>query len=83
MPKARPTTTRYPLQPLLERAQTPDLHTLADRLGLAHQTVRLANTRGLSDWQADHWATRLGLHASWVWRDLWWANAPGELDPTG
>lgn len=58
---------RYPIAPLVAATGAANLRVLADRLGYWHNYVRTVAPRGLTERQADRWATRLGLHPSNVW----------------
>lgn len=44
-----------------------DTHALATRLGIGRRWVRRYRAAGLTERQADTWATRAGLHALDVW----------------
>lgn len=65
-PKCRPTRGfRWPAAPLLEVVGT---HTAATRkLGVSGTEIARADREGLTDRQADHWASKLGLHPSMIW----------------
>lgn len=58
---------------------------LADLLGISHRHARRLEQRGLDDRQADHFATRAGLHPSSVWGSAWWALTPMAVsfEPAG
>lgn len=58
---------RYPIGPLLVATGAENLRVLADRLGYHPVYVRCVATRGLTERQADHWATQLGVHPAFVW----------------
>jgi Bacterial regulatory proteins, gntR family len=64
------TLVRWPLQPLLDRcALTPGR--LAIAIGVPLLDVRVAARCGLSDVDADLWATRAGYHPLLVWGWAW------------
>jgi len=73
---AGPRLTRYPAHELL-RFVDPEMsdHTLAEVLGVTVVTVRTwkrANRANLINaYDADRYATRLGLHPWMVWGDSW------------
>lgn len=76
-----PALTRYPLEPLVRAAKETSIYHLADRLGLSHQTVVELQERGLTEREADEYATgRLHIHPATIegWRELWWSAS--ELD---
>jgi hypothetical protein len=61
---------RWPLQPLLDACRlTPAV--LAAHLHVGGNAVTLAGRQGLSDRQADRWATRVGFHPLLVWGWAW------------
>lgn len=74
---------RVPLEPLERVLGTDSLAALATALGgtrgtreyeAAERTLcRARREGGITVWKADEWACRLGLHASNVWGDEWWA----------
>lgn len=74
---------RWPLQPLLDAvggtAGPVAPLVLARRLGFSSQAGEKAAAEGLSDTQADHWATKAGYHPASVWGWDPWAAA--GLDP--
>lgn len=56
------------------------LTALASRLGITNlRSMRRIATRGLTERQADHFATRCGVHPASIWPS-WWADANGEDD---
>lgn len=66
-----PAAHRYPLEPLLDAARATDLSHLAELLGITPSYVHRLRHEGLTEKQADHFAVRLGMHASWIWTDWW------------
>lgn len=85
---------RYPLEPLahalridLHRPGRPTddnqadsgLNALAHHIGITHRQARRALHDGLSDRQADRFATRIGMHPASIWPQ-WWDNAEGDAD---
>ena len=62
---------RFPVEPLLERANCPNLVQLAHRLGYDRARVAAYRSRGLSERQADHVAVALGFHPIEIWPDYW------------
>ncbi|HEY1119917.1 MAG TPA: hypothetical protein VGE43_19535 [Acidimicrobiales bacterium] len=65
----------WPLQPLLD-ASGLTRGQIARAVGVSGSTVVYAATHGLTDWQADAWANRLGLvHPAVVWGWDEWAAA--------
>lgn len=62
---------RFPVEPLLERADCPNLVQLAHRLGVHRQQVAQYRSRGLSERQADRVAIALGFHPIEIWPDYW------------
>ena len=83
---------RYPLEPLAaalridlgqvgghrhDTDQLTGMALLAARIGVGHRTATRARQHGLTDRQADHWATRVGLHPSMVW-PTWSTNLDSE-----
>lgn len=70
---------RWPLRPLLDTAGV-TLAELALELGTTRDVVDAAARRGLSDFQADEWAIRVGFHPLLVWG--WaWVDAADMPDP--
>jgi len=65
-----PVGAGWPLQPLLD-ANGLTRAALARRLGVSGSTVMAAGERGLTDFQADEWAIRLGIHPLMVWGWAW------------
>jgi hypothetical protein len=61
---------RWPLRPLLDACGVGPAG-LAVMLDVAPTVVRSAARRGLSDQQADQWATRAGIHPLLVWGWAW------------
>lgn len=78
-PKKRP---RFPFEPIQKLF---DKHTvdrdIAYALGIERNLVVLARQRGLSEWQADKFACKLGIHPALIWGDLWWDTAELEDKP--
>lgn len=61
--RATPPDTRWPLAPLIDAVGGPArLAALVD-----DGNITRARRDGLTDRQADHWATRCGLHPDEVW----------------
>lgn len=84
---SRPVSARpWPLQPLLAAAGAAHLTELAERCHISHSTLTAAAADGLTDRQADTWATRCGLHPAHVWGWEWhqWAldNLPDDEEVT-
>lgn len=86
--------TRYPLAPLaaaarieLHRPGRPSdddqadagLHALAQRIGITHRQARRILHTGLTDRQADRFATRIGMHPASIWPE-WWDGAGDDAD---
>jgi hypothetical protein len=70
---------RWPLRPLLDACDLTPTR-LALLLGIPADAVRAASRRGLSDVEADLWATRAGYHPVVVWG--WaWVDAATEPRP--
>lgn len=85
---------RYPLQPLADALRI-ELHhpgrptdddqadsglaALADRIGISHRQARRALHTGLTDRQADRFATRIGMHPASIWPQ-WWDAAGDDAD---
>lgn len=83
---------RYPLGPLAAALRI-DLHQpgrppdgtdsgtteLATHLGISPRNARALLQRGLSDRQADRYATRIGQHPASIWPQ-WWDNAGDDAD---
>lgn len=62
---------RYPVEPLLRRAEVSSLSMLTTRarLRVGGGAYRHVLVDGLSAYQADRWAVRLGFHPAEVWPD--------------
>jgi hypothetical protein len=56
---------RWPAAPLFDLIGP--TRSVMETLGVSGTDVVRAAERGLSDRQADHWASRLGVHPSMVW----------------
>ena len=85
---------RYPLEPLAA-AMRVELHqpgrpvdnhqadaglaAIATRLGIGHRQARRCLHNGLTDRQADRFATRIGMHPASIWPQ-WWDNAGDDAD---
>ncbi|HEV2928410.1 MAG TPA: hypothetical protein VGW74_06945 [Propionibacteriaceae bacterium] len=69
----------WPLRPLLVRAKL-SKEQLRNRKGFGGGAVNQAAIEGLTDHQADEWATRLGFHPSQVWGAAWDQAGLGPLD---
>ncbi|HET6963631.1 MAG TPA: helix-turn-helix domain-containing protein [Acidimicrobiales bacterium] len=92
-PKGRPGEPRpFAFAPLEKVAGEGKVLGLARAMGLKwREYVYRWRARGLSVWEADVLACRLGMHPSEVWGDLWWTAgdlalwcpACGEPDGTG
>lgn len=52
---------------------------LAARLGTDERHLRRAMHHGLTDRQADRYATRVGLHPASIW-PCWWEHAGSDAD---
>lgn len=53
----------------------------AELLGVSRQTVRRWRRKGLSEWQADRCAVRLGTHPALIWgQDRWREEGLTVLD---
>lgn len=67
----------------LQRALGCDTPTAAaDLLGIGHTEMRHMLERGLTEKQADRYATRAGMHPATVWGRLWWCDGqdcPDEM----
>lgn len=61
---------RWPLAPLLEASGLNRLW-LAHHVRVSGETLKRAERDGLTDTEADRWATRLGFHPSAVWGWDW------------
>lgn len=76
---------RWPLQPLLDICDLSPSR-LALLLGVPASAVRTAARQGLSDAEADLWATRAGYHPlvvwGWAWVDATTAPAPQATSTT-
>ena len=69
---------RWPLAPLLEAAGgTRD--SLRERCGASGSDIAVAARNGVTDRQADTWATRLGCHPGEIWGD-WFTAGLTVLD---
>lgn len=80
---ARPGAPRpYDLASLVERAGTAGAHQLAARLRVSGSTLLDLAVFGLTEDQADVFATRVGLHPGEVWPRWWeiddYAGAAGD-----
>lgn len=62
----------YPFGPLLEALRTTH-GAFAKRHGVSGRDVKVMVEQGLTEYQADKYAIRAGLHPGDVWPDLWWA----------
>lgn len=83
---------RYPLHPLAEALRIElttaergngiephGLPALADRLHTDERHLRRALHHGLTDRQADRYATRIGMHPASIWPE-WWDAAGDDAD---
>ena len=85
---------RYPLAPLaaamrveLHRPGRPTdndqadagLAAIAKHLGIGHRWARRMLEHGLTDRQADRFATRIGMHPASIWPQ-WWDAAGDDAD---
>ena len=61
---------RWPLAPLLDASGLTRLW-LAHHLGVSGETLKRAARDGLTDTEADRWATRLGFHPVAIWGWDW------------
>lgn len=48
---------------------------LAELLGVGRETVQRWQREGIPEPAADRAAAMIGVHPSWIWPELWWANA--------
>lgn len=73
-------TRPYPLTPLAHALglDPHDTQALANAVGIHRSWIKRVRRLGLTEQQADHWATRAGLHPLDIW-PRWAANLP----PTG
>lgn len=67
---------RYPLEPLAARSGLPR-HQLAIRINASNLSMHRYERDGLTIWQADRFAVRLGFHPANVWPD-WWHPTDGR-----
>lgn len=58
---------RWPIAPLLDLVPGRNHTALLQRAGVSGSTIAKAAEDGLTDRQADNWATTLGYHPSMVW----------------
>ncbi len=61
------TTTRWPLDAVLDACANPPVTVLAARLGISTRTIWRWHHTGLSDTQADTIAVTLGYHPANIW----------------
>lgn len=73
------TAPRWPIEPLLHRTKLTG-HGLRAQARIHSTIYNTAVEEGLTDRQADTWATRCGLHASQVWGQEWDEAGLSELD---
>lgn len=78
-PKDAPRT--FPLEPLQEFLGVRSVEDTAERLHVSTKTVWRLRA-GLTEWQADEYAIRAGLHPGTVWECWWSEEARGRLHPT-
>jgi hypothetical protein len=72
---------RYPLKPLMDAARIPSMVALRRLFPMNGTDYRRVLDEGLSEWQADRWAVKLGLHPGMVWPQ--WFDLPIWIDDTG
>ncbi len=65
---------RWPFEPLRQAAGETTLVSLAEQVGVSPRTIWRWQKRGLTDFQADRAAVRLGLHPSLLWEG-WFEHA--------
>ena len=61
------TTTRWPIEAVLDACANPPVTVFAARLGISTRTVWRWHHTGLSDTQADTIAVTLGYHPANIW----------------
>lgn len=68
---------RFPYDRLIQRSGM-SRSALRMKVGISGESARRYESEGLTVWQADRLAVRLGFHPANVWPD-WWGTAPASL----